>query len=253
MGEGREAASKGQVIASVRALPWLFPLLFGACASRALTPSPHSPLPTALIRDLNVAWPKNRTIHIIFHGHSVPAGYHRTPEVKPFDSYPLLSVEKIQKANPHAVINAIVTAIGGEDSVRGAARFERDVLTLRPDVVFIDYALNDRRLPEAEVEKEWRSMAKAAKAKGVPVVFLTPTGADNVRYGETDEPLEIRAAIIRKVAAEEDVPVADVFAAWKAALKKGVKQDSLLAQGNHPNRKGHEIAAKVIAGVFGVR
>ncbi len=72
------------------------------------------------------------------------------------------------------MINAITTAIGGEDSVKGAARFERDGLSLRPDIIFIDYALNDRRQPEAEVEKAWRSMAKAAKAKGVPVIFLTP-------------------------------------------------------------------------------
>lgn len=239
--------------APVRVLPWLLPLFLGACANTALTPASRSPLPPALLQQLKVAWPKNRTIHIVFHGHSVPAGYHKTPGVRPFDSYPLLSLEKIQKANPHAVINAIVTAIGGEDSVKGAARFEKDVLTLRPDVIFIDYALNDRRLPEADVEKAWRSMARAAKAKGVPVVFLTPTGADNVRYGAPDEPLEIRAAIICKVATEEGVPVADVFAAWKATLRKGVKQDSLLAQGNHPNRKGHELAAKVIAEVFGIR
>lgn len=235
---------------SVAGMKWLFPLFLASCT---LTPAAESPLPPALLQELKVEWPKNRTIHIAFHGHSVPAGYHKTPEVKPFDSYPLISLEKIQKANPHAVINAIVTAIGGEDSVKGAARFEKDVLTLRPDVIFIDYALNDRRLPEAQVEKAWHSMAKAAKAKGVPVVFLTPTGADKVRYDAPDEPLEIRAAIIRKVAAEEGVPVADVFAAWKAALKKGVKQDSLLAQGNHPNHKGHELAAKVIAEVFGVR
>src|SRR5690606_543204 len=135
----------------------------------------------------------------------------------------------------------------------GATRFERDVLSMRPDVVFIDYALNDRRLPEGEVEAAWRSMARAAKKKGIPVVFLTPTGADHVRIDAPDEPLEIRAAIIRKVAAEEGVPVADVWAAWKAELKRGVKQGSLLAQANHPNRKGHEIAAKVIAGMFGVR
>ena len=45
---------------------------------------------------------------------------------------------------PHAVLNVIVTAIGGEDSIAGAARFERDVLALRPAVVTIDYALNDR-------------------------------------------------------------------------------------------------------------
>jgi acyl-CoA thioesterase-1 len=241
------------VIALVRALRWLLPLLLVACANTALTPASKSPLPPELLQELKVAWPKNRSIHLVFHGHSVPAGYHATPEVKPFDSYPLLSLEKIQKANPHAVINAIVTAIGGEDSVKGAARFEKDVLTLRPDVIFIDYALNDRRLPEAEVEKAWRSMAKAAKAKGVPVVFLTPTGAKDVRYEAPDEPLEIRAAIIRKVGAEEGVPVADVFTAWKAELGKGTKQESLLATANHPNRRGHAIAAKVIAEVFGVR
>ena len=31
-----------------------------------------------------------------------------------------------------------------------------------------------------------------------------------------------------------------------------VKQESLLSQVNHPNREGHELAAKVIAKLFGV-
>ncbi|QJE96910.1 SGNH/GDSL hydrolase family protein [Luteolibacter luteus] len=231
-------------------MKWLLPLLLTGCA---IVPAQEPPLPAPLIAELKKEWPKNRTVNLVFHGHSVPAGYHETPEVKPFESYPLMAMQRIQKANPHAVINAIVTAIGGEDSKKGAARFKKDVLRMHPDVIFIDYALNDRRLPEAEVEKAWRSMAKEAKAEGVPVVFVTPTGARNVNYDAPDEPLEIRAAIIRKVAAEEGIPVADVLAAWKAALKKGVKQDSLLAQANHPNKKGHEIAAKVIAGMFGVR
>jgi len=231
-------------------MKWLFPLLLASCS---MVPAEESPLPAQLIAELKKEWPENRTINLVFHGHSVPSGYHETPEVRPFDSYPLMAMQRIQKAHPHAVINAIVTAIGGEDSRKGAARFKKDVLSMRPDIIFIDYALNDRRLPEAEVEKAWRSMAKEARAKGVPLVFMTPTGARNVNYDGPDEPLEIRAAIIRKVAAEEGIPVADVLTAWKAALKKGVKQDSLLAQANHPNRKGHEIAAKVIAGMFGVR
>jgi len=239
-----------RVVPTLRSMNWLFPLLLASCA---MVPAQEPPLPPGLLAELKKEWPKNRTINVVFHGHSVPAGYHETPEVQPFDSYPLMAMQKIQKANPHAVMNAIVTAIGGEDSVKGAARFERDVLSMKPDVIFIDYALNDRRLPEKEVEKAWRSMAKAAKAKRVPVVFMTPTGARNVRIDAADEPLEIRAAIIRKVAAEEGVPVADVWAAWKKELKGGVKQDRLLAQANHPNRKGHEIAAKVIAGIFGVK
>ncbi|WP_052573446.1 SGNH/GDSL hydrolase family protein [Haloferula sp. BvORR071] len=231
-------------------MKWLLPLFLASCS---VVPAQESPLPQPLLSELQKEWPKNRTIHLVFHGHSVPAGYHETPEVKPFESYPLMAMEKIQKAYPHAVINAITTAIGGEDCVKGAARFQRDVLSLRPDIIFIDYALNDRRVPEAEVEKAWHSMAQAAKAKGIPVVFLTPTGSRGVKIDDPTEPLEIRAAIIRKVAAEEGVLVADVWAAWKAELKHGVNQDSLLAQANHPNKKGHEIAARVIAGMFGVR
>lgn len=232
-------------------MKWLLlPLLLAGCS---VSPVDEPKLPAPLLAELKKEWPENRTINLVFHGHSVPSGYHETPEVRPFESYPLMAMEKIQKANPHAVINAIVTATGGEDSAKGAARFERDVLSMRPDVIFIDYALNDRRLSEGEVERSWRTMARAARARGVPVVFVTPTGADNVRIGAPDEPLEVRANIIRRVAAEENVAVADVWAAWKAELKRGVRQDDLLATANHPNRRGHGIAAKVIAGMFGAR
>ena len=228
-------------------MKWLIPILLACGSLFAAEPV----LPAPLLAELEKPWPKNRVVNLVFHGHSVPAGYHQTPEVKPFESYPLLALGRIKAKYPHAVMNAIVTAIGGENSVSGAARFENDVLSLRPDVIFIDYALNDRRLPVAEVEKAWRAMARAAKASGVPVVFVTPTGAQDVKIGAADEPLEVRAALIRQVAAEEGVPVADVWAAWKAALAGGVKQESLLSQVNHPNRQGHELAAKVIAGLFG--
>ena len=226
-------------------MKWLIPFLFTCGSLLAADPV----LPAPLLEELKMPWPKNRVVNVIFHGHSVPAGYHKTPEVKPFESYPLLALGRIKANYPHAVMNAIVTAIGGENSVSGAVRFEKDVLSMRPDVIFIDYALNDRRVPVAEVEKSWRAMARAAKAKGVPVVFITPTGAQDVKIGAADEPLEIRAELIRKVAAEEGIPV---WAAWKAALAGGVKQEALLSQVNHPNREGHDLAAKVIAKLFGV-
>jgi len=229
-------------------MKWLIPF-FLTCGS-LLAADPVLPAP--LLEELKKPWPSNRVVNLVFHGHSVPAGYHKTPEVKPFESYPLLALGRIKANYPHAVMNAIVTAIGGENSVSGAARFEKDVLSMNPDVIFIDYALNDRRVPVAEVEKSWRAMARAAKAKGVPVVFITPTGAQDVKIGAADEALEIRAAIIRKVAAEEGVPVADVWSAWKAALAGGVKQETLLSQVNHPNREGHDLAAKVIAKLFAV-
>lgn len=97
------------------------------------------------ISDLcKVDWPKNRTVNIICHGHSVPSGYFKTPEVNSLESYPNLLRISLAKIFPHAVINVIVTSIGGEASDRGAARFTEDVLSHKPDVITIDYALNDR-------------------------------------------------------------------------------------------------------------
>lgn len=226
---------------------WIFPWLLTCgwlCAAETL-------LPEALRAEFSKVWPGNRAIHLVFHGHSVPAGYHKTPDVRPFESYPHLVMAELKHRYPTAVVNTIVTAIGGENSVAGAARFERDVLTLRPDVVFIDYALNDRRLPLEAVETAWRSMIRAAKERGIPVVLLTPTGDQSADLGNPADPLEIRAQGIRKLAAEENVLLADVFAAWRAEIATGTPQAELMSQVNHPNLRGHTLAAKVVLEVFG--
>jgi acyl-CoA thioesterase-1 len=101
-------------------------------------------------------WPDNRTVNIVCHGHSVPAGYFATPMVDTFNAYPALLHRELKHRFPYAVINVIVTATGGVDSPQGAARSETDVLCHRPDVVTIDYGLNDRRAGLAEAETAWR-------------------------------------------------------------------------------------------------
>src|SRR5687768_5529471 len=94
--------------------------------------------------ELQKAWPHNRAINLVFHGHSVPAGYFATPVVNTLEAYPQQVLRGLKEKYPNAVINVIVTAIGGENSVKGAARFSSTVLIHQPDVLFIDYALNDR-------------------------------------------------------------------------------------------------------------
>jgi lysophospholipase L1-like esterase len=208
-------------------------------------------LPESLRAEFSKVWPQNRAIRLVFHGHSVPAGYHKTPEVRPFESYPHLVMVELKRRYPTAVLNTIVTAVGGENCVAGAARFEKEVLVHRPDVVFIDYALNDRRVPLEQVEASWRLMIRAAKKQGVPVVLLTPTGDQAADLKNPEDPLEVRARLIREIAADEGVLLADVFAAWRGALEKGTPQEKLMSQGNHPNLLGHQLAAEVIWQVFG--
>lgn len=188
-------------------------------------------------------WPTNRTINIVCHGHSVPAGYFKTPVVDTFNAYPHLLHVGLKQRFPNAVINVIVTAIGGENSESGAKRFERDVLSLRPEVVTIDYALNDRALGLARAEAAWRSMITNALARDIKVILLTPTPDVAARLDQADDPLNQHAAQIRRLASEYHVALVDSWEAFRNQLVSGVPLRDLMSQSNHPNRAGHEIVA----------
>jgi len=86
--------------------------------------------------ELNKKWPKNRTINLVFHGHSVPAGYYKTPIVKPFGAYPLMLLKELKELYPYAVISIVNTSIGGESAMSSSKRFYSDVLVHKPDVLF---------------------------------------------------------------------------------------------------------------------
>lgn len=198
-----------------------------------------APVVSQLTRD----WPSNRIVNIVCHGHSVPAGYARTPVVKLLDAYPNLLREGLSARFPHAVQNVIVTAIGGEQSEQGAARFECDVLSLRPDVVTIDYALNDRSIGLERAEKAWRIMIEACRAKKIPILLLTPTADLHAKLDDANDPLNQHAAQIRRLAAEYHVGLVDSLVQFKKYVHDGGKLMELMAQPNHPNRQGHELVA----------
>lgn len=205
---------------------------------------------TPLAAELAKPWPGNRTINLVFHGHSVPAGYQVTPDVRTFEAYPHLFTVALKKAYPNAVVNTIVTAIGGEDCVAGAARFDRDVLSHKPDLIFIDYALNDRRDPLPKVEKAWEAMIASAEKHRIPLILITPTGDSTADMTNPGDPLRQRADLIRRLAAEHHLPLADVSAAWLARLTAGTPQSDLLSQPNHPNLAGNQLAADAIFACF---
>lgn len=125
--------------------------------------------------ELKKQWPDNKRIHIVFHGHSVPSGYFKTPKVNLLAAYPQLVYREIAHHYPYAVINVITTAIGGENSLGGMERFEKEVLNHRPDVLFIDYGLNDRGIGIEASEKAWRNMIEKSLSLGIKIILLTPT------------------------------------------------------------------------------
>ncbi len=140
--------------------------------------------------ELQKKWPDNKIINLVFHGHSVPAGYFKTPAIHTFQAYPMLVLKKVTEAFPTASVNCIRTAIGGENSEQGAKRFDSTVLNYHPDVLFIDYALNDRPIGIERARLAWESMIQKALKQNIKVVLLTPTPDLHENILSNDAPLE---------------------------------------------------------------
>jgi len=238
--------------------------LAGCSAARTATASRDTPDPqppvvftvqdeaylAPLVEVLKTTYPRNRTINIVCHGHSVPTGYTQTPTINRLDSYPHLLYMALCERYPNAAVNVITTSIGGENAVEGARRFERDVLTHRPDLILIDYALNDRRLGLERAERAWRAMIESALQHDIPVILLTPTGDTRSDMQDSDDPLNQHARQIRQLAAEYKVGLADSLAAYQAHVDQGGKLEDLMSSVNHPSRQGHELVAEAILGWF---
>jgi acyl-CoA thioesterase-1 len=198
-------------------------------------------------------WPKNRTINLVFHGHSVPSGYFKTPDVRTMDAYPAQVLKELKALYPYAVINSIVTAIGGENSVNGEKRFEKDVLVHQPDVLFIDYALNDRNLvPNDSVASLKRSqeavekMVKAALAKNIKVILMTPSPDQRENILQPATRLQLYTNMLIDLAKKYNVGLANSYAAFKQQVSNGQPVTGLMSQVNHPNEKGHALIATEI-------
>jgi lysophospholipase L1-like esterase len=196
-----------------------------------------------IVKDLKKDWPANRMVEIVCHGHSVPAGYFKTPVVQSQSAYPALLRAGLAQRFTHAMINISVTAIGGENSVSGEKRFTRDVLARNPDVVTIDYGLNDRGLNPGQVRGAWLSMITHCKTKNIKVILLTPTPDQSAKMDDPNDPINQQAEAIRALAKEQGIGLVDSLNEFKYELKRGTKLPDLMSQVNHPNRRGHELVA----------
>ncbi|MBE6691237.1 MAG: SGNH/GDSL hydrolase family protein [Ruminococcaceae bacterium] len=204
-----------------------------------------------LLDEMAIKWPHNRIVNIVCHGHSVPAGYFATPYVNTFSAYPHLLHRMIKERFPFAVINVIVTAIGGETSVNGMERFQRDALTHRPDVLTIDYGLNDRSVGLEESKVAWESMIDEALNENVKVILCTPTWDNNYYLkNERWEQLCKHAEQIRDLADKYSVGLADSFEAFNRNIMVNSDLSKYLSHINHPTQAGHELVAEEIAKYF---
>jgi len=176
-----------------------------------------------------------------------------------------------QKLNAK-VINA---GVGGNTTRQAMSRFGTDVLAKKPDVVIIQFGINDAavdvwRTPPAvkprvslqEYEANIRNFIRKLKSKRIQIVLMTPnclswTPKLKKLYSKSpylpDEKngfnvlLVQYAKVVQRIGKEELIPVVDVYAAFeKYGKQKGQSVDDLLLDGMHPNGKGQQIVFELL-------
>jgi acyl-CoA thioesterase-1 len=148
------------------------------------------------------------------------------------------------------------------------ARFQRDVLDKKPDVVTISVGINDvwhgftaahpagygpNRVPLPEYRKNVAAMLEAAKKAGVKVVLFTTT----IFEDKPDSPRNLRLAgyndVLRELAREYGAVLADQNAAFMAAWKQPVSGGAKLTTDEvHLAPRGDSLMARTALLAMGV-
>jgi lysophospholipase L1-like esterase len=178
-------------------------------------------------------------------------------------------------------ISAVVFNAGiGDTTTREAvARLDRDVLRHHPNLVVVQFGINDSwidvdadktrpRLSRPEYRDNLRTIIQRVRNVGATVVLMTP---NSMRWEDpyyikafTDHPglldvkdmqgvdrlLELYAQDMRDVAKSESVPLVDIYEAFERyGQVPGQSIDDLLLAGDgfHPNQAGQRLVCKLLS------
>lgn len=93
--------------------------------------------------------------------------------------WPSQIVSELRQAYPQTAISTSVIAYGGEEMRHGRHRFHPEVLPVKPDLIVIEYYVNDacHGDPE-ETERAARYLLQGMQDASIPCILLTTSGAN---------------------------------------------------------------------------
>lgn len=173
---------------------------------------------------------------------------------------------------PNLQVNIINSGIDGDNSVRGLARLERDVLNFNPDLCVVSFLLNDSTHGEKGLE-EYRNALQGIfdklKERNIEIIMMLPvTMCYKTSYQLKDEffinlskkfsemqnsgVIDEYIKVAKSVCKENNVKLVDLATVWGKLEKSGVDTTELLTNKlNHPFREYHYyIAIKLLEAMF---
>lgn len=154
-------------------------------------------------------------------------------------SYRALVSEWLRKKYPKSEITEINASVAGTGSLYGALRARRDVIAFKPDIVFVDFTINDANEDESSTKKAVEGLLRQLLVVPQPpevVMLYLPNNKRNVRneWHET-------------IAAFYQVPSLDIQDQIGTLIDGGkVKPAECWKDGTTPTDAGYKIFAELI-------
>ena len=170
-------------------------------------------------------------LNVCFIGGSITEGTGATELDK---SYASLVAKHLEDVSPISVeyFNA---GIGGTGSDFGVLRLNHDVLQYNPDIVFVEFAINDVGTPADEVKKNMEGIVRQIRAKNekTAIVFIYTTNTEKAAVTALHDEVANYYGICA-------INIQDYV--W--GLSEGIS--GYLKDGVHPNDDGHKLYADYI-------
>jgi len=191
------------------------------------------------------------------------------PRYLPDQGYAAGLSRRLRLLFPAAAVTVLNAGISGDNARGGLARLERDVLSFSPDLVTVNFGLNDSMREDVDAgiaayQKYMRAIFEKIIASGAEAMLITPnfmcSYVSPVVEGEELRTIAGQAARVqtqgilsryvdaaRDIAQEMGIPVADAYRRWEQLARSAVDTTALLSNGiNHPTAEMHSLFVEEI-------
>ena len=140
---------------------------------------------------------------------------------------------------PHSETRLVNAGLGGTGSLLGAFRVQRDLLQAEPDVVIVEFAVNDAWVDGAAYEGLLRQILACPNAPAVVLLFMM------YQNGGGDQDMQ------SKVGAYYNLPMVSVRdALWPDIAAGRIRWQDYFVDIVHPNDAGHAFAARCVTALL---
>ena len=185
-------------------------------------------------------------LSVVFFGGSLTWGANASDPNR--TSYRGLMMEYLQGKYPGTPFRFHDAAIGGTGSDLGMFRLERDVLSQKPDLVFLDFTVNDdMEGTDGEALASYEFLVRSLLKKNIPVVQVIMACGYHYRKDYSSDEMTRRRDHL-KLARHYNLPVADIYPFMGEKLSSG----QLTVPGvwpfeqTHPDDPGYKVFFDVV-------